>query len=1077
MYKGPVMRYFSGKNRPFHLGPFPMELLKRDCRLPDLSAVPGMKELNFESRPHVSIAHSIARFIAMLDTVRDGVMSPLAAEIPECPSERARHMKASCCYFDVSMVGITRLESKHFLTTCRRNPMIDGIRTELEAGQPTTYAAGVDAIYADVLDAAGEDLARPEGHQYAIVMAVEHTREPSPDEPGCEWIADVQDERSALLTANAAVVIANYIRMLGFEARCHTLTTTDLDLNRLAVSAGLAVVREGKIENPFVGERIGYAAVSTTLEMEADKPLAQDARESFLKRHRLAWKAGSLSERRAATAIPFRHRQYSLGPHPFEQLKRVPKPTTFIDEDRVPRFPKRADFFARALFGDMGKSVQDSAKGAYYVMKSPMGGCARRALGALLLLQFGDARGPVHETVGDPVRNASNIKAASYYLATDAVGLSRAPDWTYYSHDAGGNPITPYHDSAVSMLFDQGFDTMEGGSGDDWISVAQSMRAYLRFSLIGGVVAEQIRRLGYSARVHSVLDSEVLQPPLLLLSGLGEVSRIGEVILNPFLGPRLKSGTVTTSMPMTHDNPIDFGLQNFCRNCNKCARECPSGAITAGPKLMYNGYEIWKSDAEKCARYRLTNTAGGMCGRCMKTCPWNLQGLFSEAPFRWMASNVSSMARPLAWLDDAVGRGRINPVKKWWWDIELDRSTGRYVMAKSTNTRNLQRDLDLQYEDQTLAVYPADVMPLPYPIAQPLDREEGIRRYRTMLTPEQYGRKLEEGDTEGLVPTPPPLAGPPPVIPVIVTRRTDFAEDLARFVLQSADNTLLPPFEAGAHVDVVIAPEYQRQFSLAGDPSDRSNYVLGVQNENDGRGGSSLMFRIFREGRKSFISRPRNHFPLDEDAEYSLLMGGGIGITPLVSMASRLFSIGREFEMHYSVSRHDQAAFKDDIANAPWADRAHMYCSNLGTRADLGVIIPVYKDGYRLYTCGSDRYMNSVFEQATNRGWPEDSLLREYFVVPEPPERENHPFVLELAHSGRKIEVPADRTALEALADTGIHIDTKCSDGICGVCEVRYLAGEVEHRDYVLAARDRKEKMLVCCSRAAEKDGTITIDL
>jgi hypothetical protein len=111
-----------------------------------------------------------------------------------------------------------------------------------------------------------------------------------------------------------------------------------------------------------------------------------------------------------------------------------------------------------------------------------------------------------------------------------------------------------YHANAVNLLIDQGHETMEGASGDDWISVAQSMRAYLRFSLMGGILAEQIRRLGYSARVHSVLDGDVLQPPLLLLSGLGEVSRIGEVILNPFLGPRLKSGSAfakaATSAPV-----------------------------------------------------------------------------------------------------------------------------------------------------------------------------------------------------------------------------------------------------------------------------------------------------------------------------------------------------------------------------------------------------------------------------------------------------------------------------------------------------------------------------------------------
>ncbi len=162
-------------------------------------------------------------------------------------------------------------------------------------------------------------------------------------------------------------------------------------------------------------------------------------------------------------------------------------------------------------------------------------------------------------------RNADNLKAASYYLGVDAVGLCAVPEWAYYSHDAGGNPMPAYHANGVNLLLDQGHETMEGASGDDWIAVAQSMRAYLRFSMLGGVMGEQIRRLGYSARVHSVIDGDVLQPPLLLLSGLGEVSRIGEVILNPYLGPRLKSGTVTTDMPMAFDKPIDFGLQTFAR--------------------------------------------------------------------------------------------------------------------------------------------------------------------------------------------------------------------------------------------------------------------------------------------------------------------------------------------------------------------------------------------------------------------------------------------------------------------------------------------------------------------------------
>ncbi len=296
--------------------------------------------------------------------------------------------------------------------------------------------------------------------------------------------------------------------------------------------------------------------------------------------------------------------------------------------------------------------------------------------------------------------------------------VSRAvPTWAYYSHDAGGNAMPAYHENAVTMLYDQGHETFEGASGDDWISVAQSMRAYLRFSLLGGIVAEQIRRLGYSARVHSVLDGDVLQPPLLLLSGLGEVSRIGEVILNPYPRPAAEeSAVVTTDLPFDYDKPIDFGLQTLLRAAATSARANARPARSRpGPKLMYNGYEIWKSDAEKCARYRITNQGGAHVRALHEDLPVESGRPAGRPRIRWVAMNVPSQARTLAALDDRLGRGGINPVKKWWWDIELDRASGQHVRAKQTHARGLNPTLRLKYEEQTLAVYPADVMPPPYP--------------------------------------------------------------------------------------------------------------------------------------------------------------------------------------------------------------------------------------------------------------------------------------------------------------------------------------------------------------------------
>lgn len=1045
------MRFFSYKDRPVHLGPFRLERLKRRAGPPDLFAVPPVQPLSFvdAERPE-SLVNAMTRYMGMLDAVREGKPAALKAEIPGDPQERANHLKAAGYYFDASMVGICRLSEECFLSSSFRNPALDGLVEELSEGQPKSFAAGIDVIYADTLDAARSRPSPCTHHRYAIVFLVEYTRDPRPGEPGTDWIVGTQAHRAAVLTALPAVLLSTYLRMLGWEARAHSASSSDVDLNKLAVASGLALP---SLENPFVGKRYGLAALTTTLELAADLPLA--------------------SQPIRLKPEPYAKREFRMGAFPFEKLKRVEEPTTFIDHERVPRFPKRADFFARALFGDMGKNVQEAAKGGMYVMKSPIGACARRALGALLLLQFGEARGPISSSVGDPKKNADLVKATSYYLCCDAVGLSAVPEWAYYSHDAGGNPLEAYHKNGVSMLYDQGHETMEGASGDDWISVAQSMRAYLRFSLLGGILAEQFRRLGYSARVHSVLDGDVLQPPLLLLSGLGEVSRIGEVILNPYLGPRLKSGVVTTDLPMAYDKPIDFGMQHFCESCNKCARECPSGAITAGPKLMYNGYEIWKSDAEKCARYRLTNSGGGMCGRCMKTCPWNLEGLFADSAFRWAAMNIPAAAPLLAKLDDALGRGAINPVKKWWWDIEADPKTMQYVRAKQVHRRGLNLHLDLKYEDQTLAVYPADTMPPPYPVAFPLNREKGIERYKSLLTASAYKEKLSRGETRDLAPGLKMPEGDPPVFPILLMRREERSADVARYEFVALEGRALPPFEPGAHVDVVIAPEYLREYSLAGDPADGSRYVLGVQREAKSRGGSALMHRAFREGRRVFISRPRNNFPLVESATRTLLFGGGIGITPLLTMAYRLRLLERPYALHYSARRRADAAFSREVEKLGGI----LHVSEEGTRLEVENAIPRYEAGFHLYACGSAPYMDAIFAAAQAKAWPEEALHKEYFSVPEPPDYVNHPFTLKLQRSGKTIQVPAEISAIEALARAGIMVDTKCSDGICGVCATPYLSGEIEHRDYVLSAKERVSKMIVCCSRAKREEGEIVLDL
>jgi reductive dehalogenase len=1068
-----TIRFFSDKDRPVHMGPYPNELLARQSHLPDLDAVPAMQQLQFErSSDPASVVNAMREHQAMLDAIRDGLVNGAVAEAPSDPTERVNHLKAFGYFADAAVVGSCLIPRTARLQSAFQNPDVARLAHDLKTRQTKTLASGIDMIMADLKESVEAKPTSITGHTHALVFLYENPRAPDDDERGAAWIMDAQAHRAGLLAAETAVVIANYLRVLGHDARGHTVSSSDLDLGKLAVAAGLVTVEDGVLTHPYIGTRFGLAAVTTTFEMTPDRPLmarAQQPRSAF----GLRWKTGKGFAKNAMNAVPYAKRRFVDGAHPFENLKRVDTPTTYIDEPNVARVPKRADMFARAQFGDMGKPLQDQAKGGHYVRKAAPSMAQRRALGAFVLLQDGEPAALKQKL--DPQDAADLVKATSYWLGIDAVGISRCPDWTWYSHDARGEMLVPPHDQAISMIVDQGYETMEGASGDDWISVAQSMRAYLRFSLLGGVIAKQIRNLGYSAKAHSVMDGEVLQPPLLLLSGLGEVSRIGEVILNPFLGPRLKSGVVTTDLPMAHDKPIDFGLQTFCESCNKCARECPSGAITAGPKLMFNGYEIWKSDSQKCATYRITTPGGAMCGRCMKTCPWNLEGIFKEKPFRWAAMNVPKLAPALARLDDVVDNGALNPVKKWWWDLEIQEDGGYRPTDRPVNARSLQKDLDLKYEDQTLAVYPAPLAPHPYPYPHPMDREAGIAAYQAMITADEY-RALLERDEHGKLHIY-SAAGESPVIQVEVTKAQQMAKGVTKYEFTPVDGQPLPEWQAGAHLDIVVAPEFLRQYSMSGDPADRTKYQIGVLLENEGRGGSKLLHRIFDEGRRVFISKPINHFALDASATKTVLMGGGIGITPMIAMAHELYAQGRDFVLHYSGRGRGSMGYIDDLLDVAWADHVHMHVSDEGSRADLDAVLSGYEKGWHVYTCGAEHYMTAVTQAANRAGFPEEAQHLEFFSVPEQPEYENHDFVLKLARSGRELHVPSDKVATDILAENGFHVDVKCSDGICGVCKCGLVAGEVEHRDFVLSKAQREKAVILCQSRAAKPGGVIEVDL
>ncbi|MGB0439158.1 MAG: PDR/VanB family oxidoreductase, partial [Paracoccaceae bacterium] len=344
------------------------------------------------------------------------------------------------------------------------------------------------------------------------------------------------------------------------------------------------------------------------------------------------------------------------------------------------------------------------------------------------------------------------------------------------------------------------------------------------------------------------------------------------------------------------------------------------------------------------------------------------------------------------------------------------------------------------------------------------------------ISASEYKARLRAGKTDGLAHERPDFQDAP-VIMARINKAEQMTSDVTKYEFTSWDGSPLPDWTAGGHLDVVVTPEFLRQYSMSGDPADTSKYQIGVLREDDGRGGSKMLHRIFTQGRRVFLSRPINHFELVEDAPMTFLMGGGIGITPMIAFAHRLHALGRDFAMHYSASRRDGAGYVDDLMAMPWADRVTLHVSNEGTRADLDAVLAGYQDGWHVYTCGPDRYMDGVMQAAARQGFPQEARHLEYFTVPEQPDYVNHAFTVTLARSGKTLTVAADETLSDVLVAHGVAVDIKCSDGICGVCKCGLIEGAVEHRDFVLSNGQRETEIITCQSRAAQKDGKIVIDL
>lgn len=224
-----MTQIFSTRNRPIHLGPYPLERLVRGP-MPDLSAVPPAQQLEFRrpTRP-ASIVNAMGEYQAMMDAIRDGLVNKAQAECPSDPQERADHIKAFGYFSDASMVGIGPVPSSARLEQPYLNPDIARLSRDLQTRQTKTLAAGIDLIMADLKEAMQAPPTTIGDHSRSIVFLYEMPRDPRPDETGAEWIQDAEAHRACLRASETAVVLANYIRLLGWGAKAHSGGSSDVD--------------------------------------------------------------------------------------------------------------------------------------------------------------------------------------------------------------------------------------------------------------------------------------------------------------------------------------------------------------------------------------------------------------------------------------------------------------------------------------------------------------------------------------------------------------------------------------------------------------------------------------------------------------------------------------------------------------------------------------------------------------------------------------------------------------------------------------------------------------------------------